>query len=187
MAPSTKSSKLSSFPPATTAQARVLVLGSMPGVASLTAQQYYAHPRNDFWPIVGRLIDAPPDYAQQAYAERLQLALASGLAIWDVLRHCERPGSLDSAIVRTSEVANDLSGFVAAHPQLRAIALNGRTAEAAFRRHASCAVAQLRPDLAVLALPSTSPAHAARTRDDKLAAWRVLRDWLAAGGRARRA
>jgi TDG/mug DNA glycosylase family protein len=167
-----------SFPALAGPDAKILILGSMPGIASLRAGQYYAHPRNAFWPILGALLGESEAWSQLPYAQRTERLLDAGIAVWDVLAYCVREGSLDSAIQRDSEIANDLAGFVTTHPQLRAIALNGRAAEAAFRRHAACELAQRRSDLAILALPSTSPAHAARSFADKLEHWSALLPWL---------
>ena len=157
-----------SFAPAARADARVLILGSMPGIASLQAQRYYAHPRNLFWPFMGQLFDAGPEHD---YAVRLQHLQAHGVAVWDVLAACERPGSLDGRIARASEVANDIAGFRAAHAQLETICLNGGKAAEAFARHVARRHAEALSGLRVLALPSTSAANAGQSRDAKFAAW----------------
>lgn len=159
-----------SFPPAARADARVLILGSMPGEASLRAQQYYAHPRNLFWSFMGTLLGAGPEYP---YAERLRRLHARGVAVWDVLAYCERPGSLDGAIVRLSEVANDLATFRALHPQLQLICLNGGKAAEAFTRHVMKSQPDFTDGLRVVALPSTSPANAGQPAATKLASWRA--------------
>lgn len=160
---------LSSFAPVYREDARILILGSMPGDASLSADQYYAHPRNAFWPIMGALFGAGPE---QPYADRLQRLMACGIALWDVIGHCRRKGSLDSAIEPGSIVANDIPALIDACPQLTRICFNGAAAEQAFRRH-------IRLDangrtLNLLRLPSTSPAHATLDLAAKLAAWRSL-------------
>ncbi|KLJ01347.1 DNA-deoxyinosine glycosylase [Luteimonas sp. FCS-9] len=158
---------LHSFAPVVAPGARVLVLGSMPGVASLDAGRYYAHPRNLFWPIMGALFDAGPDVD---YARRLARLQAAGVALWDVASQCVRPGSLDARIEAGSVVANDIAGLLAAHPGIDRIRFNGSAAQALFRRHVLPTLATV-PDLA--RLPSTSPAHAAMRLEDKLAAWRA--------------
>ena len=114
---------LRSFPPVVSAGCRVLILGSMPGEASLRAGQYYAHPRNAFWPIMGRLCGAGPDLA---YPQRLERLLAAGIGLWDVLQSCVRAGSLDSAI--RDEVANDLPALFAAYPRIDRVFFNGAKA-----------------------------------------------------------
>jgi len=143
----------------------------MPSVASLAKRQYYAHPRNAFWPIMGRLFGAGPDLP---YDERQRLLRENGLAVWDVLRECQRKGSLDTAIRADSEAANDFVTFFRAHPGIRAVFFNGHKAEAAFRRHVLDDVTVLGRDLEFARLPSTSPAHAGRSFSQKLAAWRAV-------------
>jgi hypoxanthine-DNA glycosylase len=149
---------------------RLLILGSFPGEASLAQARYYAHPRNQFWPILGRLLDEPlPDLDDEARLERLR---ARRVALWDVLGACRRQGSLDSAIRDAS--ANDLDALLAAAPGIAAVAFNGATAARAAPRLAA-------RGLATYLLPSTSPAHAALSFEAKLARWRALRDdgWIA--------
>lgn len=155
---------------------RALVLGSMPGVASLQAAQYYAHPRNRFWPLMAALtgIDAALPYAARMHA--LQLA---GVGVWDVIGACERAGSLDTAIVRGSEVPNALPGLIETLPQLRVVACNGATAHRAFVRWIQPALGARGQSLAVLSLPSTSPANAAWPLARLRHAWQPLADALA--------
>lgn len=157
-------SRIHGFPPVWRADAQTLVLGSMPGVASLHAQRYYAHPRNQFWPLLGGLLGFDPT---QDYATRLRSLLDAGIALWDVLGSCERPGSLDSAIHPNSVRVNDLPGLAAGLPGLRRILFNGRTAHALFKRH----VPWSRSDVRLLPLPSTSPAHAGLSLEAKRVAW----------------
>lgn len=158
-----------SFPPAARADARVLILGSMPGQASLRAQQYYAHPRNLFWPFMGELFGAGPALP---YAARLARLHDHGVAVWDVLAACVRPGSLDGQIARDSEVGNDFAAFRRRHRRLECVCLNGGKAAEAFARHVVRAAPALVADLCVQTLPSTSPANAGQPRDAKLKAWR---------------
>lgn len=161
-----------SFPPRIGANCRVLVLGTAPSVRSLETGEVYAHPQNVFWPLMGALYGAGRDLA---YADRLVRLQASGVGIWDVLARCERPGSLDSRIVASSEVANDIAGLLDAHPTIVAIALNGsKAAEVFMRRIAPGIAARQRGPVDVLRLPSTSPAHAAMSRAVKLERWREL-------------
>lgn len=153
-----------SFPPIASPDACILVLGSMPGAASLAAGRYYAHPQNAFWRIMGALVGAGPD---RDYDERQRILKARGIAVWDVLRSCVRPSSLDSDIC--NESPNDFATFFGAHPHIRRIGLNGGKAASSFRKY----VAPLCPaQIEVVALPSTSPAHAARSFEQKCALWR---------------
>lgn len=154
----------------------MLVLGTVPSVRSLAMQQSYAHPQNLFWPLMGELFDAGPELA---YAERIARVHARGLGIWDVLRQCDRPGSLDSSIVVASEVPNDIAGLLCEYAQIRAIALNGGKAQQAFRRHVMAGLdPALRERIHLLDLPSTSPANASMSRASKRARWNILLDWL---------
>lgn len=160
------------FPPIAGNDARILILGSMPGQASLEAHQYYAHPRNLFWPIMGELVGAHPALD---YPERAQILIANGIALWDVLKSCTRPGSLDANIDKSSMVANDFKAFFAAHPQIKRVFFNGATAEHGFRRHVLPTLSI--EGLAFRRLPSTSPAHAALSYQQKLESWwRVVAD-----------
>ena len=168
---SAASQRILGFAPISAPSARVLVLGSVPGTASLESGEYYGHPRNAFWPIMGELFGAGPDLD---YATRARRLTRTGVAVWDVLRACRRTGSGDSEIERGSEVANDFDIFFAAHSRIRAIFLNGGMAEIAWRRFA---VPRMDPSLRALPvtrLPSTSPAHASRTLAQKTAAWRAV-------------
>ncbi|MEN5178872.1 DNA-deoxyinosine glycosylase [Comamonas testosteroni] len=152
--------------PVVGAETRVLILGSFPGAASLGAQQYYAYPRNHFWPILAQLwpqYPQPPDYAG-----RCEWLLARGLGLWDVYASCERAGSLDSAI--RNATVNDFAALKAHCPQLVAAAHNGGESF----RHAKSVQAIL--GLPVYRLPSTSPANASWSMQRKLEGWReVLR------------
>ncbi len=158
-----------SFPPVLPDVPRALVLGSMPGVRSLEESRYYAHPRNLFWPLMGELFGAGPELP---YEVRLVRLGAHGVALWDVLASCERPGSLDARIVRATEVPNPIDALLAAHPSVHTVACNGSAALALFRRHIAPRIPADR--VRVLALPSTSPANASIPPDAKRAAWRAL-------------
>lgn len=158
-----------SFPPIAQADARLLILGSMPGKASLEANQYYAHPRNLFWPILGELVGASPALD---YVERTRRLTANGIALWDVLKSCHRPGSLDADIDKSTMVANDFAAFFASHPHINRVFFNGATAEQAFRRYV---LPTLEAETLILhRLPSTSPAHAALSFHQKLESWRLI-------------
>jgi hypoxanthine-DNA glycosylase len=156
---------LSGLAPVADVHARLLVLGSFPSEASLRAQHYYAHPRNQFWPVLSAIWGLEGDAALQAqpYEVRVSEALQRGLAIWDVYARCDREGSLDSAIVNAE--LNDLPGLVRRAPGLKLIAHNG--GESA--RHMKITQAL---GLPVCKLPSTSPANASWRFERKLAAWR---------------
>ena len=159
------------FPPLEAPGARVLVLGSMPGRRSLAEQRYYAHPQNAFWPIMAELAGFEPGLD---YAARVRALTAAGVAVWDVLGYCERPGSLDADIRRESMVVNDFSGLLARHPGVRLVCCNGATAAAAWQRHVAPGLGARADALAMHRLPSTSPAFAALRPAQKLAAWREV-------------
>lgn len=141
----------------------------MPGEASLRAQQYYAHPRNQFWPL---LMDLLGMEAGAAYAQRVAALQQAGIAVWDVLHSCVRAGSLDSSIEVASQIPNDFREFFAAHPAIRRVYFNGSAAEQIFRKRVLPQVAAL--GLEYRRLPSTSPAHAALSYLQKRAVWREI-------------
>jgi hypoxanthine-DNA glycosylase len=171
--------KSEGFPWVAQATARVLVLGSMPGRASLDATEYYAHPRNAFWEIMGTLFGAGRELD---YATRLQRLGAVGIALWDVAHRCHRQGSLDAAIERDSVEPNDFAALFRACPQLHTVCFNGGTARDLYRRLVLPAdPAQGRP-LTYHQLPSTSPAHAAPDFAAKLERWRTVHDALMNAG-----
>jgi hypoxanthine-DNA glycosylase len=160
-----------SFPPIADARSRVLVLGTLPGEESLRRIEYYAHPRNLFWPIVFALFDggAPP----ASYAEKLDFLQAQRIALWDVVASGQRLASADSTIA--GEVPNAINNLLDAHPDIRAVAFNGSGARRLYDRHFA-----RRPELVYLALPSTSPAHARLGFAEKLARWTELREAVTA-------
>nr|WP_314141330.1 DNA-deoxyinosine glycosylase [uncultured Rhodococcus sp.] len=153
-----------SFAPILGPGATTLILGSMPGVASLAAQQYYAHPRNAFWPIMGTLFDAGPDLLYDDRTERLR---SHGVAVWDVLQLCTRAGSLDSAIVESSIVANDFGKLFAENTDIDRVFFNGAKAAESYRRH----VKAVTPHVTFTRLPSTSPALASLDLAAKTQEW----------------
>lgn len=159
-----------SFPPVARDDARVLILGSMPGKVSLARQQYYAHPQNLFWRFMGQLFGAGPELA---YARRLQILQENGVALWDVLKECYRESAMDSDIVEASIIANDFDGFLAQHPEIERIYFNGAKAEQAFRKYVLPGLAHT--ELKLVKLPSTSPANASIPMTEKLEAWRQVR------------
>ncbi len=161
----TANTVLTALPPSLRRDTRVLILGSFPGVASLQAQQYYAHPRNRFWPIMGILLGRP--LPEMAYGERIRCLLDHGIGLWDVYASCIRPGSLDSAI--RDAVPNDLASLPTRAPALRLVIHNG--AESARRMREVEALG-----LPAVRLPSTSPANARLGLEAKLVLWREALD-----------
>jgi len=157
-----------SFAPLQTPHARILILGSMPGKASLAAGQYYAHPRNAFWPIMGEIFGFS---AALPYEQRVDRLLQHGIAVWDVARLCTRESSLDSDIVSSSVVANDFAQFFQNSPEIARVCLNGAKAMELYQRHVLRQVPEAAERQAVR-LPSTSPAYAGMPFETKLAHWR---------------
>ena len=155
---------LEGLPPIADDEARILILGNMPSVMSLAAQQYYGNPRNGFWRITGEIFGFDPS---SAYQDRTAALRGCGVAVWDVLRHCRRHGSLDSAIEPDSMVANEFEPFFGAHPAIDRVFFNGAAAEKNFVR-----LADIDRPLRYRRLPSTSPAQTMRYTD-KLQAWRA--------------
>jgi len=176
-----------SFPPIEGEHVHTLILGTVPGQASLTAAEYYAHPRNAFWPILIAIISGErPTYESARvmdYEARCNLLRTHGYAVWDVLAKCTRPGSLDSKIERSSEVANDIASLLTRHPKLQRIICNGKTAEKLFQRHMGNFLVPQNPplenlpevglntNLTIQCLPSTSPAMASLSLEDKFQIW----------------
>ena len=161
---------LQSFAPVIHEQAQTLVLGSMPGQASLDAGQYYAHPRNLFWRFPAEVlgVEVPTDYRQ-----RLQLLAHFRVALWDVLQHCERAGSLDSHIVAASEHANDLRSLLTRYPSIDTLCFNGQKAFQAFKRHLMHLDQAFYQNYTLHILPSTSPANAAIPIATKRSQWQA--------------
>lgn len=159
------------FPPIADAHARVLILGSLPGQVSLQRQQYYALPQNAFWKIMGRLFGAGPEWS---YAERSQRLVRNGVALWDVCAAAHRPGSLDAAIVHSSVVPNDFAAFLASHPGIGLICFNGGKAADLYRRLVLPGLPAVLGAIRTETLPSTSPAHAAMSFEEKLARWAAV-------------
>lgn len=161
--PTATSPTLTGLAPIIDAEVRILVLGSFPGAASLAAQQYYAHPRNQFWRLISAVVEE--DLTPLPYPERLPRLLAHHVGLWDVLAACEREGSLDSAIRKPA--ANDFERLRALCPRLETVGFNGQ------------ASGKFAPQFAAhgyrtVVLPSSSPAHMALSFDQKLIAWRRL-------------
>ena len=151
----------------------MLILGSMPGVASLEAQQYYAMPRNAFWSIMSQLFNVN---VALPYEQRVAALQQNRLAVWDVLGSCIRPGSLDASIDMASIVVNDFAGLLSSCPSIERIFFNGKKSADMYRRHVRPTLQSEHGALHYQTLPSTSPAHAAMSFADKLAAWSVVAD-----------
>jgi hypoxanthine-DNA glycosylase len=160
--------RIRSFAPIARRDARVLILGSMPGGKSLAAREYYAHPRNAFWRIVGDLLGIDP---RAPYRKRALALKAARIAVWDVLHSCTRTGSMDAGIERGSEIANDFHRFFRGHAQITQVIFNGAKAELSFRRHVAGRLGAV--PLRYARLPSTSPAHASLSYARKRRAWRT--------------
>lgn len=165
--------ELTGLPPVFGNDARVLILGSMPGGRSLADQAYYAHPRNAFWPIMARLFDFSPALG---YAERLACLRENSVALWDVIGRCRRRGSLDQQVEPDSIVANDFEHLFRRCHGIRLVAFNGRLAEQSYRRYVLSELPAGLAGIPRVRLPSTSPAHAAMTFERKFAAWRTAID-----------
>ncbi|WP_370979667.1 DNA-deoxyinosine glycosylase [Agaribacterium sp. ZY112] len=159
----------SSFPPLYQESTEILVLGSMPGQVSLDAQQYYANRQNLFWSFV---FACPRAELPNCYDQRIKVLFDRHIGLWDVLKHCHREGSLDSAISRSSEVANDLEVLVQSMPRLKRLCFNGKKARQLFDRHILKAGSFPVARYELVDLPSTSPANAAMSFETKALRWR---------------
>jgi len=173
--------QVTSFSPIANQSAQILILGSMPGVLSLKANQYYAHPRNGFWPIMASIYGFKSDIE---YDLKVASLVANKIAVWDVLQCCVRQGSLDSSIVNGSRVANDFKAFFELHPNIKLIAFNGLEAEKSFKTLVLKSINSTTVDLKDLGLnqtsfndmnyvllPSTSPANT-QSLQSKMDVWK---------------
>ena len=165
--------KIESFPALSNPKATVLLLGTMPGAMSLALKEYYGHPRNYFWKLLATILEKIPS---DNYAIKKEMLLQNQIAVWDVLQHCERQGSLDSAII--NEVPNDFTTFLQQHPNIRLIAFNGQKAASFFKKHV-----ELQQSYEFLTLSSTSPANASKSFEQKLEEWKKIRNYLNASSR----
>lgn len=163
------------FAPVSSKQARVLIIGSFPGMRSLEQQQYYAHPRNAFWPLMAELLGFDRDLD---YHDRLVVLLRWRIALWDVLHCCSRSGSLDAAIEPDSIIVNDFVGFFRDHPLLKAVFFNGVRAEKEFRRRVIPELGDRHVSLELVRLPSTSPAMASLSFTEKVASWEAIKSYF---------
>jgi hypoxanthine-DNA glycosylase len=159
------------FAPIAAPDARVLILGSLPGQVSLAARQYYAQPQNAFWRIMGELFGAGPAVPYPVRAQRL---IEHRVALWDVCKAAHRPGSLDAAIDLSSVVVNDFARFFREHGQLVAVFTNGGAATRLYQRLVLPRLGAPASTLLLHPLPSTSPAHAAMRFEQKLERWRAI-------------
>lgn len=163
------------FAPVSNSSARLLILGSYPGVTSLAQSQYYAHPRNMFWDIMSELIQFNRGLD---YQKRISALQAAGIALWDVLYSCKRAGSLDAKIVSPSIVINDFENFFQIHPLIRTIVFNGAKAEQEFNKRVVPVAVQMIGSKQCLRVPSTSPAMASMSYREKVQRWRLILDHL---------
>lgn len=157
---------ITSFDPIADKDCRILILGSIPGKISLQTNQYYAHPRNAFWRIMGSIFGFS---AELPYAARIEALTESGVAVWDVLQACVRSGSLDSSIEAGSRVPNQFQPFFNSHPKIETVGFNGAEAQKSFTRYVLPTINS--KSLHLVGLPSSSPAHAVNW-ETKLTAWR---------------
>ncbi|MDH3303780.1 MAG: DNA-deoxyinosine glycosylase [Gammaproteobacteria bacterium] len=155
------------FPPIAGPDARILILGSLPGQRSIAEQQYYAHPRNAFWPIMQELFGIKGDFAI-----RCQQLVENRIALWDVLQSSLRRGSMDANIRMDSARANDFGTFLRTHSEIGLIAFNGSKAKGLFKKYVNTSV--VGQSICQCSLPSTSPAYAAMPFSAKLARWRQV-------------
>jgi hypoxanthine-DNA glycosylase len=159
------------FPPICSGGDRILVLGSFPGKASLQKQEYYGHPHNGFWRIMGALLGFDP---QLSYPERVSILNRKRVALWDVLTSCSRKGSLDSSILKDSMVLNDFENFFEKNDLIHTILFNGALAEAQFKRQVTKLDTTTNRTFEFHRLPSTSPAMAMLNLSEKIEAWSIL-------------
>jgi len=164
-------SNLDGFPPIISTNATVLILGTMPGTASLLKQEYYGHPRNAFWPIMNALFAMAPELC---YRERKTKLIDNGIAVWDVLQGCKRQGSLDSNIEPASMKINNFEEFFAEYGGIKHVFFNGVVAEKLYQKNVLPALCNRFSFLEYRRLPSTSPAYASLTLAQKTEAWKVI-------------
>ncbi len=159
------------LPPVIAHNAKTLILGSMPGSASLQAGQYYAHPRNLFWQFMEAILHIPRSLA---YLDRCHQLTEHNIALWDVISTCSRQGSLDADIISSSILTNDLSSLFVLHPTIDHICFNGSKAEHIFHTYIISDLGDNLPTLTFNRLPSTSPANAAMSFEVKLKKWQII-------------
>jgi TDG/mug DNA glycosylase family protein len=165
-------SAIAGFAPIVSGDASVLILGSMPSEASLLRQQYYGHPKNAFWPIMSALFGSDP---KLCYQLRKEMLMENGIAVWDVLQSCHRRGSLDSNIKLATITTNDFASFFTKYNCIKRVFFNGRTAEKLYQNRILPALNHRFPYLEYQCLPSTSPAYASLKFEQKIEAWKVIK------------
>jgi hypoxanthine-DNA glycosylase len=164
-------SDIEGFAPIASGQPKVLILGSMPGVASLQKQQYYGHDRNAFWPIMAELFGAK---LSNSYQQQTRMLCENGIAAWDVLKSCRRQGSLDANISLGTIKLNDFADFYDEYRLIVRVFFNGGMAETLYKKHIFPVLPQHYGTLEYRRLPSTSPAYATLNFKEKLEAWRAI-------------
>jgi hypoxanthine-DNA glycosylase len=165
-------SVVTGFPPILGPDARVLILGTLPSQMSLQKNQYYGHPRNAFWPIMGELFGAAADLP---YATRTRLLLDNRIAVWDVLAASVRPGSLDASIDLATAVANDFTALFRERRGISLVCFNGQAAASLFRKNVAPMLERDSNTRDFRVLPSTSPAYASMSFAEKLERWKIIR------------
>ena len=161
------------FLPVASKESQILILGSMPGVVSLQQNQYYAHPRNAFWSIIEAFFEIP---RTAPYKERVRILKNKNVALWDVLKQCHRQGSLDTSIKAGSIQTNEFIPFFQNHSQVQFVFFNGKKAEYLFHKYVYNSCTVLFPDLEFRGLPSTSPAHATLSVEEKIEKWYPVKE-----------
>jgi TDG/mug DNA glycosylase family protein len=169
--------EISGFDPIAAPDARVLILGSMPSKVSKAKEQYYGHPKNAFWTIMGQLFGAETDLC---YGLRKGILVTHGVAVWDVLKTCYRVSSLDGDIEMDSIVVNDFNDFFSRHENIRHVFFNGVTAEKIYRKYILPTLPERFNYLVYYRLPSTSPANATFSLTQKMFAWQKIKQCMAA-------
>ncbi len=160
--------RLRSFPPIADRRSRVLILGSMPGPEALRRRQYYGFPGNQFWRLAADLLETP---VPESYSAKVRMLRRGGIALWDTIQSCTRPGALDSRI--RGARPNDIPGLLKRFPKIRSVFVNGRTAEAMLDRHHAGRI-----EVPAAYLPSSSPANAGISYAGKLRRWSKIKRWL---------
>jgi hypoxanthine-DNA glycosylase len=165
-------SDIDGFAPIVSGNASVLILGTMPSEASLLRQQYYGHPRNAFWPIMSVLFSSDPELC---YQRRKEVLIENRVAVWDVLRSCSRVGSSDSNINLATIVTNDFMDFFTEYKCIKRVFFNGRMAEKLYQKRILPTLNHRFSYLECQCLPSTSPAYASLKFEQKIEAWKVIK------------